>query len=270
MCALSAYRITRGAFFSAKRNLEDINPNVYLDDAIAAIPINFGESLEFEYLQAIGIVCLTAREGGNAPLLQQFLGLYHGALAEQGFYDERRWPPDISGIEKEERRRLYWHMYRLEVHTSLVLGHAVRCPELQSAIAYPNLPDQDFTESVGESEWLSAWNFVTDIYRGIEHLMSYFKSRRMTVSQANRSLSTAFILDYDPQEKILKPLEMALTNLPARFKHAQGRSQDVRRNRCGFQAANIICTYQVSLGRRPRRPFLLMEEASANVVIHSQ
>ncbi|EXJ82511.1 hypothetical protein A1O3_06324 [Capronia epimyces CBS 606.96] len=245
MCALSAYRITSGATFSTRNIDEDLHPNIYLDEALAAIPGNFGESLDFEYLQAVGIICLNARERGNAPLLQQFLGLYHGAVAEPGFYDERRWPSSISVIEREERRRLYWHMYRLEVHTSLVLGHAVRCPELQSAISYPMLPDQDFTESAADSEWLSGWNFITDIYRGIEHLISYFKSGRTLASQENRSLSTAFLLDYDPQEKILMPLAVALSNLPSRFKRARGISRDVRQNRCGFQAANIICTYQL-------------------------
>lgn len=245
MCALSAYRVTSGAVFSPRRLATALSPNVYLDEAIAAIPGALGESLQLEYLQAIGIVCLTARECGNAPLLQQFLGLYHGALAEQGFYDERRWPLDISVIEREERRRLYWHMYRLEIHTSLVLGHAVRCPELQSAVAYPMIPDQDLTESLEDLEWLSGWNFITDIYRGIEHLMSYFKNRRMTISQANRSLSTAFLIDYDPQEMIVKPLDRAYSSLPSRFKEAQGISRDVRQNRCGFQTANIIATYQV-------------------------
>ncbi|KAK4934662.1 hypothetical protein LTR10_024126 [Elasticomyces elasticus] len=255
MCALSSYRITTGATFSARKASQNLDPNLYLNEAVAAIPGTFGESLEFEYLQAIGIVCLTARECGDASLLQQFLGLYHGALAEQGFYDERRWPGDISTIEREERRRLYWHMYRLEVHTSLVLGHAVRCPELQSAVAYPMIPDQDHTESVVDMEWLSGWNFITDIYRGIEHLITYFKNHRMTVSQENRSLSTAFLLDYDPREKILAPLATAFQNLPGRFKRARRASRDVRQNRCGFQTANIIATYQTALE--------LIEEISA-------
>lgn len=269
MCALSAYRITSGATFSPRNTVEDLRPDVYLDEALAAIPGNFGDSLEFEYLQAIGIVSLTARERGNTPLMQQYLGLYHGALAEQGFYDEKRWPSDISTIEREERRRLYWHMYRLEVHTSLVLGHAVRCPELQSAIAYPMLPDHDFTISATDSEWLSGWNFVTDIYRGIEHLISYFKSRRTSVSQENRSLSTAFLLDYDPQEKILGPLAVALSRLPMRFRRAHGISPDVRQNRCGFQTANIICTYQVRVILVHKVLHVqLTEEAYANVVVH--
>lgn len=58
-------------------------------------------------------------------------------------------------------------------------------------------------------------------------------------------MSTAFIVDYDPRQKILLPLELAFQNLPARFKQALPMSQDVRQNRCGFQAANIIATFQV-------------------------
>lgn len=135
-------------------------------------------------------------------------------------------------------------MYRLEVHTSLVLGHPVRCPELQSAVAYPMIPDRDITESDGDMEWLSGWNFITDIYRGMEHLSSYFRNRRMTVSQKNRSLATSFLVEYDP-EKIIQPLATAFLNMPARFKKAQRISSDVRQNRCGFQTANIIATYQV-------------------------
>ncbi|KIW10315.1 hypothetical protein PV08_11277 [Exophiala spinifera] len=245
VCALSACRIASGATFTPREISCAVTPNVYLDEAIAAIPGTFGESLEFEYLQAINLVCLTARECGNAALLQQYLGLYHGALAEQGYYDERRWPSGISTIEREERRRLYWHMYRLEIHTSLVLGHAVRCPELQSAVAYPTLPDQDFTESMENLEWLTGWNFITDIYRGIEHLISYFRNKRTTIHLDNRCLSTAFLIDYDPQEKIVRPLNLAYSNLPLRFKKAQRVSQDIRLNRCGFQTANIIATYQL-------------------------
>ncbi|KIV92350.1 hypothetical protein, variant 1 [Exophiala mesophila] len=245
VCALSATRITSGATFQLRNIQEHFEPNFYLNEALQAVSGNVSESFNLESLQAVGVICLTALEAGNTFLLQRYMGMYHAALAEQGFHDERRWPDDISIIEKEERRRLYWYMYRLEVHTSLVLGHAVRCPELHSAVAYPSLPDQDFTESIRESEWLSGWNFITDIYRGMEHVIPYFRSRRAIVNRANRKLSTAFLYDYDPQEKIVEPLALALSNLPSRFKHAFAVSRDTRQNRCAFQTANIICTYHL-------------------------
>jgi len=122
------------------------------------------QPLDFEMLQAVGTVCVVAMETSDAVLLQRFLGLYHGALAQQGFHDERRWPVGLSAVEIDGRRRLYWHMYRLEVHTSLVFGHPVRCPELQSAVAYPDLPDDDYTESSHDLEWLTGWNFVSKFF----------------------------------------------------------------------------------------------------------
>jgi len=84
-----------------------------------------------------------------------------------------------------------------------------------------------------------------DIYRGIEHVITYYKARRAGLNASARNLSTALIVDYDPRAKILLPLELAFQNLPARFKQALPMSQDVRQNRCGFQAANVIATFQV-------------------------
>jgi len=245
MCALSAYRIVIGATLTVTEVPKDLSPKFYLDEALEAISRDLADFQDFESLQAIGIVCLAALECGNVSLLHHFLGLYHTALAKQGFCDEARWPRNLSTVEKEERRRLYWHMYRLEVHTSLIIGHVIRCPELQSAVAYPTVSDGDSTESTEDSEWLSGWNFITDLYRGLEHLIAYFRFRRMSVPTEDRGLSTAFLLDYPPQEKILNPLATALHNLPQRFKEARRMSPDIQRNRCGFQTANIVCTYQV-------------------------
>jgi hypothetical protein len=250
MCALSAHRIRNGASLTPRQVSDDLNSRLYLDEALTAIPGNIGDVQEFECLQAIELLCLTALQNNDVPLLHKLQGMYHAALAEQGFCDEKRWPRDLSIIEREERRRLFWHMYRLEVHTSLVIGHVVRCPELQSSVAYPTLPDDDFTESSGDYEWLRGWNFITDLYRGLEHVIALFKSRRASANVENRSLSTSFALDYDPQEKILGPLAIARRNLPSRFQKAMKISSDVRRNRCGFQAANIACTYQVSFFER--------------------
>lgn len=249
MCALSAHRIKSGASLTPRKVPDNFDPKLYLGEALLAIPENLGDIRDFQALQAISLVCLAALHSNNVPVLHKYLGLYHAALAEQGFCDEKRWPRDISTIEKEERRRLFWHMYRLEVHTSLVMGHVVRCPELHSSVTYPTIPDNDPTDSDVDTEWLSGWNFITDLYRGIEHGIAHFKSRRgsSNINNEHRNLSTSFILDYDPQEKILGPLARARRNLPDRFKSASKVSSNVRRNRCGFQAANIACTYQVSL-----------------------
>lgn len=251
MCAVSALRIKHGAVLNERRVPDDLNPRLYFDETLQALPENVNEFEEFESLQATGLACLTALHYSDGPLLHQILGLYHAVVAEHGFSDEKRWPRGLSEIDIEERRRLFWHMYRLEVHTSLVIGHVVRCPELQSSVAYPTIQDIDSTQSedynVHQSEWLSGWNFVTDLYRGIEHVIAQFKYRRASANLDRRSLSTAFILDYDPHEKILDPLAAVRDDLPDRFKKALPVSSNTCRNRCGYQTANIACTYQVSI-----------------------
>jgi len=99
ICALSANRIKSGATVSTRVFTESLEPGHYLAEAITSIPNDYMQPLDFEMLQAIGIVCVAAMESSDVVLLQRFLGLYHGALAQQGFYNERRWPQGISAVD---------------------------------------------------------------------------------------------------------------------------------------------------------------------------
>ncbi|KAF1811844.1 hypothetical protein P152DRAFT_437703 [Eremomyces bilateralis CBS 781.70] len=247
MCALSAFRIKYGIEPSALDVSQNVDPDFYLDEALRTTQSTSPVPRDKESLQALGLLCMTALEIGNGSLLQCQLGYYHAAIADQNLYDERRWPPALSAIEKEEYRRLYWHLYRLEVHMALVMGHAIRCPEIQSMVSYPSLADQQDARSTTESEWLSGWNFVTDLYRGLEHVLTKFRLHGMPGYQSQRKgfLSTSFLLDFDLNERILQPLTEAFENLPTRFKTAPPLTSNVNANRCGFQAANIVCTYQL-------------------------
>ncbi|KIH90458.1 hypothetical protein SPBR_00552 [Sporothrix brasiliensis 5110] len=260
MCSLAAYRIQKGIAPAAVGFARHLKPQVYLQEAMSSVDLSLAVQKQTEELQAVALLCVTGLEKGDAALLQQYLGLYHATVANQSLYDENRWPPSMHDMEKEQRRRLYWYMYRLEVHTALVMGHPVRCPELESLVAYPQIPDfdrfggnyGDGTEAIndnGEVEWLTGWNFVTDLYRGLEHLLAKFRPRRLSTHHSRigpgSTLPTMFLIDFDPESKILMPLKAALNKLPIRFKHAQPLSSNVSLNRCGFQATNIVCTYQL-------------------------
>ena len=143
MCSLTAYRIQNGIAPAEPDLAQQLRPEIYLREARSSIDLSLSVTKETEDLQAIALLCMTGLEMGDAALLQQYLGLYHGTVATQSLYDEKRWPTSMSPMEKEQCRRLYWYMYRLEVHTALVMGHPVRSPELQSLVAYPEIPDYD-------------------------------------------------------------------------------------------------------------------------------
>ncbi|KAF2219389.1 putative C6 transcription factor [Elsinoe ampelina] len=244
ICALSAPRL-QTVNEKGRRDSLHVNPDVYLEEALAAIPNETTQMRSTEMMQALGLVCVTALERRMAPLLHKMFGFFHAALAEQGFCDEKQWKPDMTTIEREERRRLFWYMYRLEVHTSLVMGHVVRCPDLQSNVAYPGIPDELLTMSGLEMEWLTGWNFVTDLYRGMEHLITRFRLGRSPQSIDRRMLRTDFISQDHLGHQIMSQLNAAYDSLPDRFKTTTAFSSDVRGDRCGYQTANIVCTMQL-------------------------
>lgn len=219
----------------------------YRQDAVAAVERASLGSRTTEDLQAVNLLALLGLELGDPAMLQHYLGLYHTLSAQQNLHDERRWP-SMTDVEQEQMRRLFWHTYRLEVHTSIVMGHPVRCPELQCFVQYPAVPDQDTSHgSEDDMEWLAGWNFVTDLYRGLEHLVSKFRAQGFRVEHHSGTspFVTQPLLGFDADAMILKPLTLSLKSLPPRFRKAYPISANIAQNRCGYQAANIICTYQV-------------------------
>ena len=90
----------------------------------------------------------------------KYLGLYHGVCAQYSLHDESKWLGDMDECDLEVRRRIWWAMYRLEIHTACVLGSLIRCTERQSNVGYPSgihhppfIPGRD-----GQYEdWFSGW-----------------------------------------------------------------------------------------------------------------
>lgn len=108
-------------------------------------------------------------------------------------------------------------MYWLEVHTSLILGHIIRCPELEIAVKYPN----DYTISFGteqDYEWLTGWNFVIDLYRGPEHILVHFRSKRRGVDCSEQKTIFTTGLGDPGKEERLQLLKTRYDGLPDHFK----------------------------------------------------
>lgn len=93
-----------------------------------------------------------------------------------------------------------WSMYTFEVYVSIVWNGMLRVREQQMNVSYPTeiddelFNDQGFKQSVqspvdaryshgsrqGEvrtNSWLSGWNFTTDLYRVLEHVITNFRDR---------------------------------------------------------------------------------------------
>jgi hypothetical protein len=133
LCAVSSHTAALEAVFD-KTLLEDLaipDSKQYFTEAVSKIPARFSAPQDFDYLRSFGLLTVYALQSGNNNDLHRYLGMYHALVAEYGFHDESRWPDDISLSEVDDRRRLFWCVYRLEIHSSCVFGHTVRLPWTQ-------------------------------------------------------------------------------------------------------------------------------------------
>ena len=168
----------------------------------------------------------------------------------------------------EERRRLFWSIYTLDVFTSIVWGGVIRSREAQSNVAYPTEADDDMFDdtgfattpfslglvdiSPGQSQpvehnvsWIAGRNFVIDLYRVIEHVMMRFSARK---GRAQRQMLIDEVLqaeDLVSHEGVRNSVMRMYANLPQCLKSTNPITSKPRLDRFGFQAADIVATVQL-------------------------
>jgi hypothetical protein len=244
MCALSSQHVGSGALFTDDIVDSDSATlaHKYLQEAVRLVPVDF-ENLDFNLIRSYGFLALSGAQSGNNSMVHKYLGLYHGTCAQFNLFDESRWSADISDCDREMRRRLWWAMYRLEVHTACVLGNLVRSSEALCNVGYPCglhhpafIPGRD-----GDFEdWFAGWNSTTDLYRVLEHAIADFRAKRgPRTSILGDSAKTT-------TKSIVEKLATIQKELLPQFGMISLRSSDSGRNRCGFQAANILCTIHLA------------------------
>jgi hypothetical protein len=156
----------------------------------------------------------------------------------------------------------FWSMYCLEVYCSAVWGRINRCREAQSQVAYASeIEDEDFSDAgynhpsshmipqqsiTNPNSWLHGWNFVTELYRILEHAMDDFYQR--TSSRVGPvSLGDLFGNGIPHQSHALNRVMSMYSDLPPMFKEPQeisqnGKQQSSLDKNVGFQSANITAT----------------------------
>lgn len=244
MCALSAQHVGNGALFSDDVPTAEIASlaQEYLAEAIALVPLDFKAPC-INQIRCYAFLALVGAQSGNNALAHKYLGLYHGLCAHYNLHDESQWPCAADACQTEVRRRLWWIMYRLEVHTACVHGSLIRLSEAQCHVGYPSgthhaafIPGRD-----GQFEdWFSGWNATTDLYRVLEHVIADFRTRRrprLSILESDSRSSAISVA-----ERLSRIQEEALPH----FGSASSRSSDSGRNRCGFQASNILCTIHLA------------------------
>ena len=121
----------------------------------------------------------------------------------------------------------------------------VRFRERQSNVRYPaEVYDEYITENgcdyLTDPSFLKGWNFTTDMYRVLEHLVGRLRNRR----QEPDAISAMFPTSEPSAAVVIAHLEARQATLPVIYRSAQVMTGNDKQDAFGFQAANIAITFQ--------------------------
>ncbi|KAL4812995.1 fungal-specific transcription factor domain-containing protein [Aspergillus spinulosporus] len=263
MCALASARARDGALYSSRwssRQLANPSSEIFCMAAKESIPRDLAAAKGTEYMRACAILSIASIQHGQIRGMQQYLGMYHTLATMDGLHDEKFWPKDLDPITIEIRRRMFWSIYTLDVYSSIVWGGIIRHREAQSNVRYPGDVRDDFisknAHGVSPAEngrltapglsddWICGWNFITDMYRMLEHAVDS-QRRRPRPNNGTADAWSLFRLPQTAGSWLMDHVLSMYSSLPPQFRETQPVTGDLAHDIFGFQSANIQATLQL-------------------------
>ncbi|WWD18151.1 hypothetical protein CI109_102600 [Kwoniella shandongensis] len=227
--------------------------------SIASFPTDITRATDFNYKRMKVILALLSVQYADIASANAHIGDYLTMCAIDGFHNESRWPAGLNEIEVQERRRLFWSAYQHDVYVATTWNGLIRQREAQSTVLYPAEVDDDDDIAPGgirppshphqSVSFFKGWNFVTDLYRILEHAVSELRARSQAIDRAN-PIATLFLRDtLSPgngpgPNAVLRFVEDMYHALPEDFKTTKEMTGDLEKDRYGHQATNILVTLQ--------------------------
>ncbi|KAH8174739.1 fungal specific transcription factor domain-containing protein [Sarocladium implicatum] len=240
-CALSSARVRDGALASANShpaNLLAVPPETFFAAAQDTLSTRMVSAHQFDNLRACALLSIASIQNVEIDAMRMYIGHYFTMMATWGWHDESNWPKGLSSIEMEERRRLYWSMYTLDIFTSIVWDGCIHFQEAHALVQYPSGQRSDATQSERTS-WIIGWNFTTDLYRRLEHVVARLRTRS---SPFNMFSGTTEDYSAIRTDQIQMDVESLYLLLPRRFRELVPATGRLEEDIHGFQAANIQVT----------------------------
>jgi len=184
-CALvRAHELTTAGHVSSTlpESLRGPETESYFLAASGVILQELANARSLHHLRASGLLALAAFHRGQITQMHEYLGRFWTLSSADGFADESQWPQDITLIETEERRRLFWSIYSLDVLASIVYVKPTLVEDTNVRVRYPQelddlrITDHSYVSSV-EPSWFKGWNFVVDLTRALANNLIHYRRR---------------------------------------------------------------------------------------------
>ncbi|PVI00791.1 hypothetical protein DM02DRAFT_642261 [Periconia macrospinosa] len=235
LCAVSAQVASLQAVFEGALLNDFVLPDSeqYFLEAASRIPMRIAQPQNIDYLRSFGLLAVYSLHRTNHSDLHRYLGMYHALVAQQGFHDEQRWPDHLSPLEIDDRRRLFWCVYRLEIHSACVLGHMVRMPEAQISVLYPRItPSMDREMQA----WTAGWDYITDLFRLLEYAIFSLRGCKI------RKAVLAVFCERPSPTTMIDALARLRSSKPRILLDLAQAESVYPSNRCEYMAVQITCT----------------------------
>ncbi|OAA61820.1 Zn(2)-C6 fungal-type DNA-binding domain protein [Niveomyces insectorum RCEF 264] len=224
----------------------DMPPEILFAAAEEALPKDILQCRDFDYLRALALLSLASIQDAKIAVMQKYIGHYFTLLAINQWHDEANWMQELHPIDVEERRRLYWSMYTLDVYSSIIWDGCIHFQESHAKVAYPtgrferdeaSEPGTADAPAADRSFWVVGWNFTTDLYRILEHNLNKLRSRGSKFNLLGET-TTPGSFRVSSQDRVAE----LYAALPPVFKQLQPATGEPTHDIYGFQAANIQAT----------------------------
>jgi WD40 repeat protein len=149
-----------------------------------------------------------------------------------------------------------------------VWGGVIRYREAHSLVRYPSEVDDEFITPHGYGlppaspdsgvispgdvtifsrqpvSWLRGWNFTTDLYRILEHVVDGNR-RRFSSANGTSQVWSLFTPAFMSEPAVMERVLSMYAALPPQFKETPPTTGDMAKDLFGFQSANIQATLQL-------------------------
>ncbi|KAK9776278.1 putative Zn(2)-C6 fungal-type domain-containing protein [Seiridium cardinale] len=224
--------------------------------AVGAIPSDIMSVPDcYQVMKAKAILAAACLQNGDWKRAIAHLGDYASLSAMSGFCQESNWPSQLNEVQKQERRRVFWGVYQQEQYLSSNFNFASRQREVKAMVRYPAevFDDDDITET-GVQLWsehisfIKGVNYCTDLYRILERMEGTVRTRQQATSTEPGGKIEALFSEIYPSKKLgsdsLHLVSQLYEELPQELKKPKLLTGDLRADRYGFIACNVLLTTQ--------------------------
>lgn len=260
VCAMAAGRLCDGVLMPTGPNPLRLQAaglfNRCYAAAVGAIPDDITSVTDYYHaMKAKAILASASLQNGEWQKAVAHLGDYASLSAVSGFCDETNWPRGLTEIQMQEKRRVFWGVYQQEQYLSSNFGFASRQREVKAMVKYPVevFDDDDITET-GIQLWsehvsfIKGFNFCTDLYRVLERIEGTVRARQLAASREPGGRIEAFLAEIYPSKRSasdsLHLVSQLYEDLPDELKKPKTLTGDLRADRYGFIACNVLLTTQ--------------------------